>query len=760
MPNVEFLTRLQEADKTADVDRAINGLEEELGNRLGWAPFGGCDNNSGIIQVATDPGRSLVERITNAIDAVLEAEHLKHQGMPECRNPREASTAWLNTPASGLHEMSTRERQILANRVVIRISSGEGRNGRTISIRDSGIGLLPEEMPNTILSLNESNKWKKYYLVGVFGQGGSSTLAVSKYTLIATRRFEESSIGFTLVRYEDLPADQYKTGHYVYLTLDGNVLTADIPLEKFALGTLVKHFGYDLSSYPSPLGPNSVYGLLNQVLFDPVMPIWLDDMVHSYRRVIKGSRNALNGAVDEGDEGKKGPSLDHHIPLFYVTVADYGRIGIEYWVLEAPESSKKKPTQAYVNDKKPVILTLNGQNHTELSQMLVKKDAELPYLAQRFICHVDCNSLTRSAKRSLFTSTREQARSGAVLELVHEELVKALKSDDGLARLNNEAKNQSLRQRDESEIQQMRKEVARLLRIHGLSLAEGVGGSPGSQSERTSRVVQTHGYRKPPAVIDLKEPPSFIRFVWDSEREVSFYPSQRRYMRIETDASSCYHDPANPSASRVNLIISDPNLTCCGTTPLSEGRMRAVLEASSSALPGEVGVLRIELTRLGLPTLSDERLYDIVEAPPARAEPVRSSMPDFEVRPIGPGDAMWGSLGWPEDLRLIASSTTMETGKLVIYYSEAYPNYATTRAALEQRDTAIANSFTKRYEIWLAVHSLLLYQDQIEAKDMANVDEDQLGEFERLERCRIAKLSALIAEKEARNQEVLVESDT
>ena len=121
-----------------------------------------------------------------------------------------------------------------------------------------------------------------------------------------------------------------------------------------AQGTLVKHFGYDLSGYPSPLGPNSLYGSLNTILFDPVMPIWLDDRVHSYRRVIKGSRNALNGAVDDGDE-RTGPALSHNVPMFNVSLGDFGRIGIEYWVLEQPTRANKRPSAAFVNPAKPKL---------------------------------------------------------------------------------------------------------------------------------------------------------------------------------------------------------------------------------------------------------------------------------------------------------------------------------------------------------------------------------------------------------------------
>jgi len=183
------------------------------------------------------------------------------------------------------------------------------------------VGLTSEQMPRTILSLSESNKVQKLYLAGAYGQGGSSTLAVSKATLIASRYGAHPKVGFTVVRFLDLPPDQYKIGHYVYLTLGGMVLEAEVPADAFPTGTLVKALGYDLSSYPSPLGPNSVYGLLNQTLIDPVMPVWLDDGVQKYRRVIKGSRNALNGAVDEGDEGR-GPRLSHNVRLFYVALGE------------------------------------------------------------------------------------------------------------------------------------------------------------------------------------------------------------------------------------------------------------------------------------------------------------------------------------------------------------------------------------------------------------------------------------------------------
>jgi hypothetical protein len=403
----DLLLHLHAAAVASDVENAVAAFEEAVADRIAWVPVG-RENNCGTIQSSADPGRALVERVTNAIDAVMEMEHERHQGQPLCLSPKEAASAWLNVPSAGLSAMTPRARQQLADRVVVTIKEGEDRQSRTVIVRDNGTGLTPEEMPATILSLSESNKLQKHYLAGAYGQGGSATYAVSRYSLIACRRQGTSQVGFTVVRYEDLPPNLFKMGRYVYLTLDGAVLVADAP-DDFAPGTEVVHFGYDLTKYPSPVGPNSVYGLMNCVLFDPIIPVWLEDEVHRYRRVIKGSRNALNGAVDEGDDTTRGPSLSHNAPQYYVELGDFGRVGIEYWVLEAPRDPTSKPIAGFVNPYRPIVLTMLGQSHGEMPLSVVRKDAELPYLVTRLVCHVDCNDLSPQAKRTLFVSNREGA---------------------------------------------------------------------------------------------------------------------------------------------------------------------------------------------------------------------------------------------------------------------------------------------------------------------------------------------------------------
>ena len=633
--------------------------------------------------------------------------------------------------------------------------AGDTKSARTVEIRDFGTGLTPEEMPNTILSLNESNKITKHYLAGAYGQGGSTTYVSSTATFIASRR-GSAPIGFTVVRFEDLPAAKYKVGHYVYLTLDRAVLLADGSTADFPDGTLVRHFGYDLSGYTSPLGPTSLYGLMNLVLFDPVMPVWLDNRVHDYRRVIKGARNALNGALDEGDEGR-GSKLSHRMPMLYVPIGEYGRIGIEYWALERPDKTNKKPTAAFVNPSKPIVLTLNGQTHEELSQVLIGKDSELPYLTQRLIGHVDCNSLTPTAVRALFVSNREGARRGMLLDRIKEEVVRALRSDDELTRLNNEARDSSRHERDESAIQEARRDVARLLRLQGMSLLEGLGGNITDKSGGTDRPAQPRGPHPRPQPIDLHEPPTYIKIVWDDKKDVTFYPEQRRYIRIETDAESSYHNPNNATASRINIIISNGELALRGSSPLQGGRMRALFDCVVGSRVGGEGTIRVELSRLGLPVLASERRFVIVKPPPAKDAKRKVAFPPFEVRPVDPEDPMWQTLGWPDDIAAVASAAVPEDGVHVLYYSTVFPPFRAPHDAFERSDPTLAQSFEKRYRIRLVVHSLLHQHQQQERETTQPASEgepEQELAREREERIRMATLAAMFASREVQTPEM------
>src|SRR4051812_49341975 len=107
MNQVELFRLLNDVQTVDRVSAALSAFEE-TNPTVAWVPVG-RENNKGPIEASSDPGRSLIERLTNGIDAVLEEEFVRHKGKPDCRTPREAAQAWLGIPQSGLSALSTKE---------------------------------------------------------------------------------------------------------------------------------------------------------------------------------------------------------------------------------------------------------------------------------------------------------------------------------------------------------------------------------------------------------------------------------------------------------------------------------------------------------------------------------------------------------------------------------------------------------------------------------------------------------------------------
>ncbi len=747
MKSEDIWNKLRECKSHHDVAAVVSDIETSLSN-VQWVPVGGSDreNNAGTIEITTDPGRALIERITNGVDAILEHEYVRHSGIPDCRSPREAASAWLGLGDNSLTLISDAERQRLANKLTITLEEGESKDNksaRVITVRDMGIGISPECLETTILSLNQGNKWTKHYLAGTYGQGGSSTFSSSKYTFIASRA-EGTDIGFTLVKYQNLPAESYKTGNYVYLKVNGKLLTVSGEFER---GTEVKHYGYDLSDYSSPLGANSLYGLLNQLLFDPVIPIWIDNKIHNYRRTIIGARNALNRQAIAAEENNDNSKVEYNVPLYHVSLDGYGQIGIEYWVLEAPQK-KKNPVAGYVNPQKPIIYTTNGQNQEELTKTLIRKDAELPFLDNRLIVHVQCDRLTADSKRTFFVSNREGGRRGQLYNRIRDEIVQVLKTDDHLRQLNIEAKAKALENQDQQDEQQTRKEVASLLRLQGIPVSMG-SFAKRSKESTADGIPRTSRPPKPPLEpIDPLDPPDWLQILPDNDESLTFYPGQRRYVRIVTNAPDSYHPAHDDASSRINFYLTHPSFSRAGSTPLKGGRMRIIIDLKEDIEHQDVeGSLVVEIQRQGLPPLRESKPLTMVEKPPAEESQQQLTLPEFKFVALdGPDNEDWQRLEWPDNTRLAAFEPELSEGQLIIYYSSVFPEFVQKLKKYEQHDNAKAQYFMARYRIWLAVYSLI--KNEKEKDDHSADTADTSEHANRMSYCNTASLAALFAQRE------------
>jgi hypothetical protein len=169
---------------------------------LSWHAFGNTTSNLSTIGLATKPGRSLTERMTNAMDAILEDRF--SPSLPPPPSARVAAQQWFGRPVSGPDEGMFNwnyGEQGMDRRISVVLNRGTAEGSATIDVIDDGIGIAADRFPATILSLQGSNKINKRYVIGTFGQGGASTLKFCDFCLIVSRhRDDPNRISFTLIR--------------------------------------------------------------------------------------------------------------------------------------------------------------------------------------------------------------------------------------------------------------------------------------------------------------------------------------------------------------------------------------------------------------------------------------------------------------------------------------------------------------------------------------------------------------------------------
>ena len=326
-------------------------LEREHG--YGWRALGDRENNYGAVNIGSDPGYALIERVTNALDAVIEREALRHLSLnsPAPASPREAVSTWLGVPAGRVSNLSIKDRQRLADEVVVRLLEGSSRKAPTVEIRDHGVGMSPDILPDTILSLGASNKIDKLYLAGAYGQGGSTVLAFCpEGSTIVSRRHPDllegrpDRIAVTFARYSEVDVRTNKNGRYEYLVTSTNqVPSLAVEDLEFAPGTAVVHFNLQIAQYSERLTQlmKSLWCLLQNALFDPLLPIWAEEARPSQldkkkgsgfdRRTIAGNYTRLQD--DRRDRIEHADSIDVNVEF----EDEESLVKLHYWVVKPRE---------------------------------------------------------------------------------------------------------------------------------------------------------------------------------------------------------------------------------------------------------------------------------------------------------------------------------------------------------------------------------------------------------------------------------------
>ncbi len=228
----------------ADTEQAVIAILLEAGywNRSEvWRFYGDVENNwaqSGNQQSLAEA--ALAEKVVNAVDARLMGECLARRIDPTSeRAPRSIrqAVAWFFDDSSGekmatggyVEDWPSEKIRSVAGGITL-CATGTRPDTLSLTISDNGEGQTPRRLPDTILSLNKSNKLYIPFVQGQFNQGGTGALRFcgrNNIQLVISRRnpailntsCNENDLewGFTIVRRERPVDGKRRNSVYTYL---------------------------------------------------------------------------------------------------------------------------------------------------------------------------------------------------------------------------------------------------------------------------------------------------------------------------------------------------------------------------------------------------------------------------------------------------------------------------------------------------------------------------------------------------------------
>lgn len=772
---------LQEIGDYPDV-----GLENEFGTLgLHWIPYGGNTSNISTIGLATKAGRSLSERITNAIDAILEERATTALSKPN--SPQRAASEWfgrpVSSPDSGLYKWSYTDGNYDRRSSVI-ISPSETENAPTIDVLDYGTGLEADQFSKTILSLQSGNKMNKRYLLGTFGQGGSSTLGFCEYALVVSRPARNPEhLAFTLIRVLNLSED-YKEDCYAYLAVrkpEGSFTVPSIAIADEELvihnapsrlrlaglrtGTIVRHYSYKLAGLTGVLSPVSgnLYHYLQYSMFDTLLPFRVIDLREKEREkneIVKGSRNRLmeyTEAADAAESEDSRTQLRHFRPMEFVVPhgAIEPCIGIEYWVVFNYEKKKggeytlrRDSNGLFVQKRLPIVGTLNGQNQGELSAQMLR-DIGLGLVARHIIIHLDGTNANNKTRRELFSTTREGFKEGPVLLSIMQVLEKMLREDRKLHAIEQELIEKLTSKETEATDEEVKKQITRLLleagfvaRVDGQASGDGQGDRQ-RVSEPKRKQYKTH---EPLPTLPFPQVTKFKIVTPLPKMEIRLNDTET--LLVETDA-----DAEFDRRSLIAVRCEPGQLELASKAPLRGGRIRWRFRTSSAATQGTKGTIVTTITRLDGSQLTDSIEYEILPELTKPAKQEKGQVPPFKVIPIDPENEKW-ALVWPdlEDTPDKITSVayrpiTTPDGGINVYYSTVFTPFKSQVEKLKLQSEALYSLFKTNYEIWIGYHAILQERAHMQMHDGLN--EDALDNHLEDERARVAQMEVKQATRTA-----------
>jgi hypothetical protein len=714
---------------TAYRPEEVREVLQEIGPaRYRFDPVGNRKNNLATINIGTDPAAGVAERITNAIDAVLEKEWVLNKEPTDIKTPRRGAEIWFDIDdgkISKIKDALDPRIKKLSDMIHVSLFDSGKESKPTVEVRDKGIGLAPEQFSKTILDLHGSNKIGKLHLMGAYGQGGSTALSYNDLTIIISKPFfsearGKKKVAWTIVRINpgDVNKDKHEWYEYMVEKATGQPFVTEISDEEFEPGTLVRHVMMDLGRYKGRITTpsNSLWYLSHNYLFDPVIPFTISDRRsgRTENRTVTGNNRLLTYTEN----------LEYfqEVPL---TFKD-GKVVIYYWVLNTTGENPKDRIKHYTQPSHPILITFNGQKQGSLGSGLIKNELKLPFLDRYIIVQIEADYLDNDSKRQLFSSTRESLRDTSILEELKKLTVDTLAEDAELKRLDRERKQRYFKQDDTQVLDSLRKRLAR--RINSFLKSSGSG-----NTVTATKVGDTANAEKLPE-IPVEDPPTFFEVITKSPKEV--IPNKSFSVRFKTDAHPNYFARAE---TFVAFIEPQSFGMFTGTARVVDGYGLAYFKVNEETEIGDVGQVTLELRPPRQRSFSDA--VELVGAKsPEDSNPLAdggNKTPNIQVDFIYRNDPYYIENEWDEES--VAKVLDDQDGVVICVSAENKNLTRLVVRAQRQNEIGVENIKNKYLE-HISFHAFILNQSKPE-EFVVEGDETHISE----------EIFEMIQERELRN---------
>lgn len=462
------LDALLESDSEEGVVRALTqaGLWDEPS---AWRYYGDTPGNYGNAgNQQSNPEAALVEKLTNAIDASLML-HCQLRGVdPRSEQAphsiREAVALFYDNAQPGqvrdFHGLIAEwdgRRMLEVARTITLASSGPTASGGRMSlwVADAGEGQSPEDLPNTILSIDRQLKQRIPFVQGKWNMGGTGALrfagalglqlVVSKrHPELASREGKSSDWGFTIVRRED-PNPERRVSALRYLAPVGanrnpnqgsvlSVSAATLPLfpqgrsasgRAAEWGTLIKLYEYATNHQSHLLRRDGLLRRLDLLLPEPALPIRLYEC-RDYRGAPGSFENTLTGVRTRL---KDSDNIEPGFP-------DSGQISIGGETIPFTVYAFKSSAEDTYRKSEGVLFVVNGQTHAAISDRFFRRrDVAMGNLQKSLLVVLDCSLLRDRSHEMLFMNSRDRLSDAPLAHAIQKELADVLHEHEGLRAL-------------------------------------------------------------------------------------------------------------------------------------------------------------------------------------------------------------------------------------------------------------------------------------------------------------------------------------